>query len=234
LAPLNVSYTINKVNAMFAHRTPFCCLVFGSVLLWTDFMVTSTAAASHHYTQKQMAALAERVGKTYWVREVNGRTPSFFVAPQTAAASFQVQAGDSFEIIELVGQKNKNPYFKARFESGKEGYFPPEVMLEELNLTILTVDPLANERRQAEDAAEKEQQRVDWINAQPWPAAAKEAALKGQAVPGMNYDEVKKIVGPPRRVTKVQGRGTTAEEHWIYPDKQLVFQQGLLTQIIAK
>ena len=206
-----------------------------AIFVWADFEVNSTAAASHHYTEKQMAALAERVGKTYWVQAVNGRTPSFLTAPDARAASFPVRAGDSFEIIELVGQKNKNPYYKARFDSGKEGYFPPQVMLEELNLTLLTVDPLANEKRKAEEQAASEKQRVDWVNAQPWPAAAKEAALKGQAVPGMNHEEVKKIVGVPSRITKVQGRGTTPEEHWVYPDgKQLVFHHGLLSRIILK
>jgi hypothetical protein len=206
-----------------------------AVLVAADFTVHSTAAASQRYTEKQIAALADRVGTTYWIREVDGRTPSFYVAPDAAAALFQGRAGDSFEIIELVGQKSKNPYYKARFASGREGYFPPEVLLEELNLTLLTTDPLANEKRKAAERAESEKQRTDWIKAQPWPAAVKEAALKGHAVPGMNFDEVKKIAGVPNRVSKLQGRGTTPEEHWIYPDgKQLVFRNGLLSQIILR
>ena len=204
-------------------------------VLAADFTIISTAAASRHYTEKQMTVLAERVGRTFWIQEVNGRTPSFFTAPDAAAASFRTRAGDSFEIVELVGRKNKNPYYKARFESGKEGYFPPEVFFEELNLTLVVVDPLANEKRKAAEQAESEKQRVDWVNAQPWPAAAKAAALKGQAVPGMNSDEVKKIAGVPSRITKVQARGTIPEEHWIYPDgKQLIFQNGLLSRIILK
>jgi hypothetical protein len=204
-------------------------------LLAADFTIISRATASGHYTEKQLAVFAERVGRTFWIQEVNGRTPSFFTAPDARAASFRVRAGDSFEIVDLVGRKNKNPYYRARFDSGKEGYFPPEVILEELNLTILTVDPLATERRQAAEKAETERQRVEWVNAQPWPAAAKEAALKGQAVPGMNYDEVKKIVGNPSRVTKLRASGTAMEEHWLYPDgKQLIFHHGLLSRIILK
>lgn len=204
-------------------------------ILAGNFTIISTAAASRHYTEKQMTILAERVGRTFWIHEVNGRTPSFLTAPDAAAASFRARAGDSFEIVELVGRKNKNPYYKARFESGKEGYFPPEVFFEELNLTLVLVDPLANEKRKAAEQAESEKQRVDWINAQPWPAAAKAAALKGLAVPGMTSGEVKMIAGAPGRITKVQARGTIPEEHWIYPDgKQLVFQNGLLSRIILK
>ena len=205
------------------------------VLLASHITIISKAAASGHYTEKQLAVFAERVGRTFWIQEVNGRTPSFLTAPDARATSFRVRAGDSFEIVELVGRKNKNPYYKARFDSGKEGYFPPEVILEELNLTIVTVDPLATEKRQAAEQAEAEKQRVEWVNAQPWPAAAKEAALKGQAVPGMNYDEVKKIVGAPSRTTKLRASGTTPEEHWLYPDgKQLIFHDGLLSRIILK
>lgn len=204
-------------------------------VLAADLTIVSTAAASHHYTEKQLTVLAERVGRTFWIQEVNGRTPSFLTAPDAAAASFRTRAGDSFEIVELVGRKNKNPYYRARFESGKEGYFPPEVIFEELNLTLVLVDPLANEKRKATEQAESDKQRVDWVNAQPWPAAAKEAALKGQAVPGMNSDEVTRIAGAPSRITKVQARGTTPEEHWFYPDgKHLIFQNGLLSRIILK
>jgi hypothetical protein len=198
-----------------------------------ELTACATAAASNHYTEKQLAALADRVGKTFWIQEVNGRTPIFLANPHTGTTTFRARAGDSFEIVELVGRKNKNPYYKARFASGKEGYFRPEVILEELNLTLLTVDPLADEKRKAAEQAEEEKKRVDWIRAQPWPAAAKEAALKGEPVPGMNFNEVKKIAGAPSRVTKVQPRGTTPEEHWFYPDgKQLIFHHGLLTRTV--
>jgi hypothetical protein len=204
-------------------------------LLGTDFTLVSTAAASGHYTDKQMTALAERVGKIFWIQEASSRTPRFLSAPNAAAATFPVRAGDSFEIVELVGLKNKNPYYKVKFDSGKEGYLRPDTFLEEFNLTILTIDPLAETKRREAAQAEEKKKRVDWINSQPWPAAAREAALKGYAVPGMNRDEVKKIVGVPSRITRVQSRGTTPEEHWFYPDgKQLIFHQGLLSQTILK
>jgi hypothetical protein len=196
---------------------------------------TATAAASNHYTEKQLAVLEERVGKTYWIKSVDGRTPAFLSAPDARARSFPTRTGESFEIVELVGRKQKNPYFRAKFDSGKEGYLRPEAFLEEFNLTLLTVDPLANEKRKAAEEAEEEKKRVDWINSQPWPAAAKEAALKGNPVPGMTFNEVKKIAGAPSRVAKVQTRSTTPEEHWFYRDgKQLIFHQGLLSRIILR
>ncbi len=200
-----------------------------------DGLVCSTAAGSNHYTEKQISVLAERLGKTFWIRQVNGRTPSFLSAADARAASFRARAGDSFQIVELVGRSEKNPYYKVKFESGKEGYLRPEIILEELNLTILTVDPLANERREAAEQAAQEKDRVDWINAQPWPAAAKEAALKGNVVPGMTVNEVKRIAGAPSRVVKVESRGAIPEEHWFYADgKQLIFHRGLLSQIAER
>jgi hypothetical protein len=193
----------------------------------------SRCVASHHYTEKQLAALSDRVGKTYWIHEVNGRTPSFLMAPEVGAESFSGRTGDSFQIIELVGQATKNPFYRIVFDSGREAYLRPEVMFEELNLTIVGSDPLAEERRKEAERAQNKKLLADWINAQPWPPEVKEAARGGQVIPGMTQDEVKKIAGAPSRVTKVQARGTTPEEYWIYPDnKQLVFQQGLLSRII--
>ena len=199
----------------------------------TEVAVHSTVIASNHYTEKQMTALAERVGRTYWIREIDGRTPNFLSAAEPRAASFQGRPGASFEIIELVGRTSKNPYYRIRFDSGKEAYLGPEIILEELNLTLSSVDPLANESRNAAEKAAEEKKRVEWINAQPWPAAAKEAALKGEVVPGMTAPEVTKIAGPPSRVAKIAPRGTTPEEHWFYADgKQLIFYRGLLSQIV--
>jgi hypothetical protein len=236
---LSGSYKVSKSSMWRRFLLPHKILVqFTSAwvlmvcVLAADVTVFSSAAASNHYTEKQVSALAERVGRTFWIQEVNGRTPSFLSAPDARAASFHARGGDSFGIIELVGHNAKNPYYKVRFDSGKEGYLRPEVILEELNLTLLTVDPMAHEKRKAAEQAEEEKTRLDWINAQPWPAAAKEAARKGEAVPGMTANEVRKIAGAPSRVVKVAPRGSTPEEHWLYPDgKQLIFQRGLLSRI---
>ncbi|HEX2228361.1 MAG TPA: hypothetical protein VHM64_14580 [Candidatus Binatia bacterium] len=218
---------LERISAQLAIALLITAGVFAA-----DAVVCSMAAGSNHYTEKQITVLAERLGKTFWIREVNGRTPNFLSAADRRAASFRARTGDSFQIVELVGRSEKNPYYKVKFESGKEGYLRPETILEELNLTILTVDPLANERREAAKQAAQEKERVDWINAQPWPVAAKEAALKGNVVPGMTVSEVKRIAGAPSRVVKVESRGAIPEEHWFYADgKLLIFQRGLLSQI---
>jgi hypothetical protein len=207
-------------------------LLIAAVVIAASIAVYSIAAGSNHYTEKQISVLAERVGKTFWVQEVNGRTPRFLSAADTRAASFHARAGDSFQIVELVGRSNKNPYYKVEFASGREGYLRPEVFLEELNLTFLTVDPLASEKRKAAEEAEAEKARVDWINAQPWPAATKEAALKGEVTPGMTTNEVRRVAGSPNKIVNVKAGGTVSEEHWFYPDgRQLVFHRGLLSRI---
>ena len=192
-------------------------------------------SASNHYSEKQLEALAERVGKIYWVVSMNDRTPSFLTTPAPNASSFRAQPNESFEITELTGQKAKNPYYKVKFSSGKEGYIRPDAFHEELNVTILTLDPQADEKKKAALAAQEDKKRVDWIKAQPWSQAVKEAALKRQAVPGMNGGEVKRVVGSPTRVSRVQAPQRVAEEHWIYPDGSvLIFQNGLLTRIEPK
>src|SRR3989337_3636898 len=85
------------------------------------FLLTP-AAASNHYTEKQLNALEARVGKVFWISPVEEKLPSFVTAPASSAAAFQPSANESFEITELVGRKAKNPYYKVKFESGKEGY----------------------------------------------------------------------------------------------------------------
>ncbi|MDH3445292.1 MAG: hypothetical protein OEN50_15305, partial [Deltaproteobacteria bacterium] len=170
-------------------------VVIGSIVL--DFAAFSTAWASRHYTDAQMTVLANRIGKIYWIQDNNGRTPIFLTTPAPTSSSFPVRAGDSFEIMELVGRKNKNPFYRVKFDSGKDAYLRPEVFLEELNLTISTVDPMAEEKRRAAVQAEEQKKRVQWINAQAWSSSVKEAALRGQVIFGMTRDEVKKIVGAP-------------------------------------
>ncbi len=187
--------------------------------------------ASSHYTAKQLDALATRVGKTFWVMAVNNRTPLFLSAAAPDASSFRAQANESFEIKELVGQKSKNPYYKVKFDSGKDGYIRPETFLEEFNLTILTLDPQADEKKKAAREAEEENKRLEWIQAQPWPQAVKQAAIKRQVVPGLTTAEVKHILGDPARVIHVKGQ-RLAEEHWHYVDGSvLIFQNRLLHRI---
>ena len=205
------------------------------VAMAAGIFIYSLAAASRHYTDAQMNVLANRIGKIFWIQDNDGRTPIFLTAPVAAASTFPGRPGDSFEIVELVGRKNKNPFYKLKLASGREAYLRPEIFHEELNLTILTTDPLADAKRRAAAQAEEQKKRTEWINAQAWSPMVKEAALRGQVIPGMNRDEVQKIAGAPSRVSKVQLPRTSPEEHWYYPNgKELIFHHGLLSQIISK
>ena len=200
------------------------------LLALSDF--SGWAFASNHYTEKQMDALVARVGSEFWVTPVNGKLPVFLAAPAPNAANFQAADNDSFEITDLVGRAQKNPYYKVKFASGKVGYMKPDAFREELNATIVTADPNADEKRKAEELAVEDKKRVDWIQAQPWSAAVKQAAIKRQAIPGLTNSEVKRVLGAPKRVVNRRGVTSVKEERWFYPDgSTLTFQNGLLTNV---
>ncbi len=197
-------------------------------------LTAPTALGSRHYTEKQLDALGTRVGRTFWILAVDAQTPSFYSAPTPQAASFFAPSDESFEILELVGRKDKNPFYKVKFASGLEGYMLPEMFNEALNLTIVTSDPRADERRKAIQLAEEEKQRVEWIQAQPWSRAVKEATIKRQPVLGLSVAEVKKALGDPIRAVKSKGQQRLTEEQWFYPDGSvLIFINGLLSRVEA-
>jgi hypothetical protein len=192
----------------------------------------SAALASNHYTDKQLEALAARVGKTFWISGANDKAPSFLTEPSPGAATFRPGENDSFEITELTGQKIKDPYYKVRFESGKVGYIRPETFHEEFNVTILSHDLHAGEKKKAEDQAIEEKKRLEWIKSQPWSPAVKAAAIKKQPTPGLNGAEVKRVLGAPTRVSKIRGTTKVAEERWFYADGSvLTFHNGLLSSV---
>ena len=198
------------------------------------FLLTTAgdALASNHYTDKQLDALATRVGKTFWLSSSAGQVPNFLSSPAVAAPSFKAAEDDSFVITELTGRSNKSPYYAVRFESGKVGYISPEAFHDALNLTILATDPRADEKAKAEKQASEEKDRVEWIKSQPWSAAVKEAAIRKQPPPGLNTGEVKHVLGPPMRVTKLRAPTQVSEEHWFYKDGSvLIFHNGLLSRI---
>ncbi len=206
-----------------------------SVLLVFLVVTAFPAHASNHYTDHQLDALATRVGRIYWIVAVKDQTPAFLSSPTANAAAFHPQANESFEITELVGREDKRPYYKVKFDSGKEAFIQPEIFLEELNLSIASVDPQAIEKKKAAAAAEEEKKRIEWIQAQPWSRTVKEAAIKRQVIGGMNGAEVKKILGNPIRVTKVKAQLNVAEEHWLYADgSTAVFLNGLFNRIEPK
>ncbi|MBM4261705.1 MAG: hypothetical protein FJ145_09770 [Deltaproteobacteria bacterium] len=206
-------------------------------------------ASAARYTPKQLDAFATRVGKTFWAVPLDNRLPTFYARPAANAPAFQPKANEAFDITELVGRATDNPFYKVHFESGKDGYIRPEAFHEHLNATIVTQDPLANERLKGEQAEAEESQRVEWIKSQPWSAAMKEAALKRQPIAGLNTFEVRKIMGEPVRVTRTRSATNTGaakpnrnqvsnsnqrEEQWLYADGSiLVFNGGLLSRIDA-
>ena len=223
----------------WAAASDYCLSVAVGIFLLAPFFPGSIALASSHYTTKQLDALASRVGTIYWIAAVENRTPAFFAAPARNAAPFSPGDNESFEITELTGQKDKEPYYKVKFDSGKEGYIRPETFLEEINLTILIADPRAEEKKKAAAAAVEEEKRVEWILSRPWSPAVKEAALKRQPVPGFTPTDVRRIFGEPLRISKATGRLTTKgqqapEERWHYPDgKVFIFYQNLLNRVEA-
>jgi hypothetical protein len=202
-----------------------------AILLHCD----GAAIASSHYTDKQLEALAARVGKTFWINAANEKPPSFLTAPRPGATTFRPEENDSFEITELTGQKIKDPYYKVRFQSGKVGYLTPDMFHEEFNAKILSYDPLADEKKKKEDQEVEEKKRLEWIKSQPWSPAVKAAAVRKQPTPGLKTAEVRQVLGAPTRVTKTRARSKVAEERWFYPDgTMLTFHNGLLSSIEKK
>jgi hypothetical protein len=226
----------NDISGFRRKENPSALRYFSNSVLLVFLIVTAFPAhASNHYTDHQLDVLAIRVGKIYWIVAVKNQTPVFLSSPAANAASFRPQANESFEITELVGRKDKNPYYKVKFDSGKEAFIQPEIFLDELNLGIASVDPQAIDKKKTAESAEEEKKRIEWIQAQPWSRAIKEAAIKRQVIGGMNGGEVKKILGNPIRVRKMKAQFNVPEEHWLYADgSTAVFLNGLLNRIEPK
>lgn len=220
---------------------------FFSVLI--VFALLPGLAYAARYTQKQLDAFAARVGKTFWVVPLDNRLPTFLAKPAANALTIQPKANEAFDITELVGRSTDNPFYKVHFESGKDGFIRPEAFHEHLNATIVTQDPLAHERAKMAQAEEEERERVQWIKAQPWSEAMKEAALQRKPIAGWNTMEVRKIMGAPVRVTRARGTASSPpagqnrnqnntdrqrEELWVYADgATFVFNNGMLTRVDA-
>jgi hypothetical protein len=206
--------------------------LFASAFLVFVGIVSSPAKASNHYTAKQLEVLAERVGKTYWIDSATDRPVLFLSAPKAGAPTFAANPYESFEIADLVGQKSRNPFYKITLESGREGFIAPDQFLEHLNVAIVSIDPKADEKRRETAAAEEEKKRLSWIESQPWSRAVKDAAVKKQPVIGMTAGEISKVLGSPKRTVKVRGAQRQAEEHWFYPDGEvLIFRNRLLKEV---
>jgi hypothetical protein len=232
-------------NARERQKDFFSCAeqISTTLILAAAIVFFSAVQVCAVYTPKQLEALSSRIGKTFWILSVDGRTPDFLSRPAAGATSFKAGPNDSFVIVELVGQKTNTLYYRVKFDSDKEGYITPGAFHEDFNLTILSTDPHADEKKKAAQALEEDKQRKDWIQAQAWSQVVKEAAIDRRPVPGMTATEVRKVLGAPLRVIKAAsgqkaaaaGRQNLAEERWVYPNgSELIFHNTLLIRVDSK
>lgn len=199
-----------------------------------SLLLPAFGSGSSHFTEKQLDALAKQVGKTYWIAAGESKAPIFFSAPSPSASPFPVRVKESFQITTLVGGSTQKPYYRVRFASGQEGYISIESFWEELNSTLVAQDPDKGQKRRSAKEASEESRREAWIRAQPWPAHVKEAALKRQAILGMNMSETKATLGKPSRVVKLKhGNPLLGEqEQWIYEGGPvLTFTNGVISRM---
>ncbi len=167
------------------------------------------------------------------------KTPAFQSAPSPSAPSFHPGVKEPFEIKEIVGGTKQVPayYFRAAFESGKEGFITIGSFLEQLNASFVTVDPDRDLKAKLAKEAAAENKRQAWIRAQSWPEHVKQAALKRQPVLGMNPKEAAAVLGKPKSVVGMNAANLLRgrQEQWIYEDGPvLTFTNGLLTRIQPK
>ena len=171
--------------------------------------LNTSAVASNHYTEKQIDALETRVGKVFWILPIDEKVPSFLTSPAADAPAFPAAANESFEITSLVGRKAKNPYYKVRFESGKEGYIHAQAFLEEFNGTIVTIDPLADEKKALAEKNEQEEARLEWIESQPWSPGSKRIGHQTARRSGHDSGRGQKSSGRPPTGNSRTGSATS-------------------------
>lgn len=200
------------------------------------FFCLTTGFAPARFTERQLEALGKYVGKSYWVVAEEGKRPLFFSAPSPSANSFLPAMKESFQITEMAAGSTQRPYYyyKVRFDAGREGYIDVDSFLEQLNSTLLTVDPDRGQKAKAAKEAQEEGKREAWIRAQPWPEQVREAVRKRQAVLGMNTSETRSALGKPNRVVKIKNTNPLAgqQEQWFYQNGPvLTLTNGVVTRI---
>ena len=208
----------------------------GLLLLLPALFFLTTGFASSRFTEKQLEAFEKYVGKTYWAVAEEGKRALFFSAPSPSAPSFLPEPKESFQIAEMVEGATQRPayYYKVSFASGRDGYIDLDSFLEQLNLTLLTVDPDRGRKMRSAKEAEGESRREARIRAQPWPEHIKEAVLQRKAVLGMNMKEAREALGKPARVVKVKNANPLMgqQEQWIYEKGPvLTFTNGVITRL---
>jgi hypothetical protein len=190
--------------------------------------------AEPRYTERQIEQFSAYVGKTYWITAVKEHQPSVYAAPSKNAATFQPAAKESFELKEIVNKTSDTPYYRAVFESGKEGFIPVSSFLEQVDLSFMTLDPDRDTKAKSAKAVEQEEKRREWIRSQKWPDHVKDAALKGQPALGMNKKEAEAILGKPKSIVRLK-RGNELvgkQEQWLYEKGPvLTFTEGVIVRI---
>ena len=176
------------------------------------------------------------MGNTYWVVEGENPNPLFFSEPSYSASVFQAGPKESFEIAGVVEGADERLYYRLRFSSGKEGYISVDSFMQDLNSSLVAQDPDLQQKKKLADEEQEEVMRVTQIRAQPWPESVKQAAIKKQPTLGMNANEVRIVLGKPKRVTTLTQRSLAGAntEQWIYEHgPTLILSDGVLTQFQA-
>lgn len=190
--------------------------------------------AEPRYTDRQIEQFSSYVGKSYWVSADKAHQPTVYTMPSQNAATFQPGPKESFELKEVVNKTSDTPYYRALFESGKEGFIPVTAFIEQFNLSYMTLDPDRDVKAKSAKAVEQEEKRRDWIRSQKWPEHVKDAALKGQPALGMNKKEAEAVLGKPRSVVRLK-RGNEIvgrQEQWHYDNGPvLTFDNGIIVRI---
>jgi hypothetical protein len=190
--------------------------------------------AEPRYTEKQIQQFSSYIGKTYWITADNNHQPTIFSAPSKDAATLQPAPKESFELKEIVDKTSDTPYYRAAFESGKEGFIPVTAFIEQFNLSFMALDPERDAKAKSVKATAQEEKRREWIRSQKWPEHIKDAALKGQPALGMNKKEAEAVLGKPKSVVRLK-RGNELigrQEQWHYDNGPvLTFNNGVLVRI---
>jgi hypothetical protein len=208
----------------------------GATMIFTlPFLVTpENLSAEPRYTEKQIEQFSSYVGKTYWITADKDLKPTFFSAPAKNAKTFEPAAKESFELKEVVEKLSDTPYYRAAFDSGKEGFIPVTAFLQQVNSAFLTVDPDRGAKAKTAKETEQEERRRDWIRQQKWPEHVKDAALKKQPALGMNKKEATAVLGKPKSVVRLKSANELLgrQEQWIYEKGPvLTFDNGIVVKI---
>ena len=228
---------MRSLRSMESRRSTPTVIIAAALLAVMAIVTTlSIAWAAAQYTPKQLEAYGQFVGKTYWIVEHDNKAPAFLSAPSPAATSFHGALTDSFEIKEIVAgaAQSRGHYYRVALDSGKEGFLPLGTFLEHLNAAFVTLDPDRDAKAKLAKDTEAETKRQAWIRKQRWPEHVKEAALKKQAVLGMNTQEAKASLGDPKRVVVMKNTSLLlgAQEQWTYEaGLVLTFTNGIITRI---